>query len=196
MYPMTMLTRCFQRVAAGVALLAALVAPACGMAPDRSDPTPWVAHLQRMDEALARGDISAAVRARQDAYLAALGSRRWEGMAAAGDASMRLARLPGSRRAMEAEARRAYLAALFRARHQHSTDGALHVAEAFAALGDRDVARQALIMASAMTAGSQQAEIAGRMRVLRERLEGRAPAAAGAGGGESVERFALSAAAD
>lgn len=196
MYPMMTPTRCFQRVAAGVALLAALVAPAWGMAPNRSDSTPWVAPIQKMDEALARGDISAAVRAWHDAYLAALGARRWEGMAAVGDASMRLAALPDSRRAMEAEARRCYLAALFRARHQRSIDGVLQIAEAFAALGDRGAARQALVIASAMTGGTPQTEIAERMRVLREWLEGRAPARAGARSGESVAGFAQSVSAD
>ncbi len=196
MKPMTMPTKWLQRVAAGMALLAALVAPACGLAPDRPDETAWVTHLQSMDEALARGDVSAAMRARQDAYLAAVESRRWEGMAAVGDASMRLARLSGARGDLQPEARRAYLAALFRARHQGSLDGVLRVAEAFAALGDRDAARQALLMASAMAAGTQQTEVAERMRAIRGRLEGRAPAAVSARSGESVVRVPQSVLAD
>jgi hypothetical protein len=185
-----------ERMAAGVALLAALVTPACGAAPDKSKDMLWVAHLQRMDEALAHGDVSAAVRARDDAYSAALGSRRWEAMGDAGDASLRLAQLPSARAAMVPEARRAYLSALFRARHQRSIDGVLRVAEAFAALGDRDAARQALVMASTMTGGTQQAEIAERMRAIRERLEGRVPTAVGDGSGDLITRFAESAGVD
>jgi predicted aminopeptidase len=66
-------------------------------------------------------------------------------------------------------------------------------AEAFAALGDRADARQALVMASAMSAGSGRAELAERMHALRERLEGRVPAASGGG---IVSLSALSAAGD
>lgn len=190
MNPMTVPTRWFRRAVAVVALPASLVAPACGAAPDRPDAMPWMADLQRMDEALGRGDLGAAARARQDAYRAALGNRRWEGMAAVGDASVRLAKLPGAPDAMVPEARRTYLAALYRARHQGSVDGVLHVAEALTALGDREAARQALVMAAAMTAGSQRTEIAERMRALRERLETRAPAAVGAGDGSSLARLA------
>lgn len=164
-------------LAASLSLLAAVVTAACGTPSSPSDDTPWVAHLDRMNEALAHGDVSGAVRAHHATYLAALASGRWEGMAAVGDASMQLAKLAGSRRAMEAEARRAYLAALFRARRQRSVDGMLHVAESFAALGDRDAARQALVMAAAMATATQRPDLTERIRALREHLESRAPAA-------------------
>jgi hypothetical protein len=190
MNPITRPAKMLQRMAAGVALLAALVTLACGIAPAGSKETLWVAHLQRMDEALARGDVNAAVRARHDAYSAALASRRWEAMVAVGDASLRLAQLPEAHAAMVAEAGRAYLSALFRARHQRSLDGVLHVAEAFAALGDCDAAKQALVMAGTMTAGTQQAEIAERMRAIRERLEGRAATAVSGGSEEFITRLA------
>jgi hypothetical protein len=190
MNPLAMPTTLIRQVTASVALLAAVVTPACGVAPDRSRDTEWIAHLQRMDEALARGDVSAAVQARRDAYSAALRSPRWEGMAAVGDASVRLAELPRERAGMLAEARRAYLSALFRARHQRSLDGVLRAAEAFAALGDRDAARHALVMAGTMTVGTQQTEIAERMRAIRERLERRAPTAVGGGSEELITRLA------
>ncbi|HET8577530.1 MAG TPA: hypothetical protein VFO18_10555 [Methylomirabilota bacterium] len=196
MNPLTVPTKWFQRATAAVLLLASVVAPACGSPPDRSDPMPWTADLRQMDEALGRGDLQAAARARHDAYLAALGSRRWEGMAAVGDASVRLAQLQGASATMLPEARRTYLAALYRARHQRSIDGVLYVAEAFAVLGDRDAARQALRMATAMSAGSQPTEVAGRIRALHERLESRAPAATGSGDTNSVAGVAPSLAAD
>jgi hypothetical protein len=190
MNPMTVPTKWLPQVGTGAALLASLVAPACGAAPDRLDPMPWTAELQRMDEALGRGDLGAAARARQNAYRTALGSRRWEAMAAVGDASVRLARRPGAPAGMVPEARRAYLAALYRARHAHSADGVLQMADAFAALGDREAARQALVMAASMTAGTRATEIAERMRALRERLDSRAPASVGSGDGSSVARLA------
>ena len=194
MTPMPMPTRWPQQMAGVLLLLAAAVTAACGASPDRSDGAPWIAHIEAMDAALGRGDVGVAVRARHSAHLAALESRRWEGMADVGDASLRLAELPDARGAMVAEARRAYLSALLRARQQRSLDGVLHAAEAFAALGERDAARQALVMASAMSAGSGRAELAERMRTLRERLEGRVPAASGGGGIVSIS--ALSAAGD
>jgi hypothetical protein len=190
MNQITMPMKLIRQVTASVALLAAVVTPACGIAPDRSGDTPWIAQLQRMDVALARGDVSAAVQARRDAYSAALKSRRWDGMLAVGDASVRLAEVPSERAAMLAEARYAYLSALFRARSERSLDGVLRAAEAFAALGDRDAARQALVMARAMTAGTQQAEIAERIRAIRERLEGGAPTSISGGSEELITRLA------
>ncbi|HXE00309.1 MAG TPA: YeeE/YedE thiosulfate transporter family protein, partial [Candidatus Acidoferrum sp.] len=42
-------------------------------------------HLTAVDAALAAGDVPAALRAWHEAYGAAMGSRRWEGFADAGD---------------------------------------------------------------------------------------------------------------
>ena len=69
------------------------------------------------------------------------------------------------------EVRHAYLRALFCARDQRSVEGVLRVAEAFASLGDRDVADQVLVMASALAASSPTAPASERVRILRERLE-------------------------
>ena len=58
---------------------------------------PWAPHLRRMDDALRRNNVGVATRAWQDAYVAALGSRRWEGMLAVGDAALRAGRVSHTR---------------------------------------------------------------------------------------------------
>jgi hypothetical protein len=114
---------------------------------------PWTVHLQRMDNALRRDDVSVAARAWHEAYVAALGSRRWEGMLAVGDAALRLGHASrATRPAAVARAHHAYLAALFRARDDRSLDGVLHVGEAFAALGDTGLAIYCLRIAEPLAA--------------------------------------------
>ena len=108
---------------------------------------PWMTPLEDMDCALARADFAAAATARHRAHLAALGSRSWEGFLAVGDAALRLGDASGDRRAMEPEARRAYLSALTHARAQRSLDGVLHATEAFARLGDRDMVERGIRVA-------------------------------------------------
>jgi hypothetical protein len=127
----------------------------------------WVARLEAVDGALARHDVSAAVRARQEAYTAALGSGRWEGMVAVGDATLRIGDASATRKAAEAQARQAYLTALFRARDQHSVEGVLRTAEAFAALGDRDVVAQSLSMARTLAVAQGDHAAQERIEVLR-----------------------------
>ena len=83
----------------------------------------WDQYIQVMDDALTRGDLNAAEMARQEAFLAARGSRRWDAMVAVGDASVRLMRSPGASPTLGAEARRIYRWALFRARQQGSLEG-------------------------------------------------------------------------
>ena len=110
--------------------------------PDSSAaPSAWTAPLARMDEALARGDRSAALAAWRQAYAAAFRSVHWEGMMAVGDAATRL----GAE--ARAQARQAYLTALLRAQREGSLEGLLAAATAFGHLGDRDVLAHALRLA-------------------------------------------------
>ena len=85
---------------------------------------PWADAIKRTDSDLERGDIGGAVRAWRDAYLAAFGSRRWEGMIEVGDAALRIGALAPPRRHWEPRAREAYFAALFRARSAQCMLGA------------------------------------------------------------------------
>jgi len=119
---------------------------------------PWEAPVRVVSEALARGDRASAEWAWRDAWGAALGARRWEGMAAVGVLAMRMGESP--------RAREAFLAALFRARAQRSFAGVLKAEEAFETLGDGMVARQCLFIAGTMPGiGDVERE------VVRERLK-------------------------
>jgi len=100
----------------------------------------WQDYLVVVDEALARGDVSDAVRSWQDAYGVAVASRRWEALLAAGDAFVKIGQVSGQSEGARPNARHAYMAALMQAERHHSVAGVLAVGRAFAALGDRDVA--------------------------------------------------------
>lgn len=133
----------------------------------------WEAQIKRVDDALARNDVAAAETAWREAYTAALKSRRWEGMLAAGDAYRRLAARTDFRKA-SAKAREAYLTALFRARAEGSLDGVLRVAERFADLGDHDVVEQCLGVARSLAARSKDPRAEERVRAFAERWAARA----------------------
>ena len=100
-----------------------------------------------MDAALGRMDLGRAHYEWREAYGVALRGRRWDAMAAVGDAAMRadaLARGPlGHSTGFQAEARQAYLRALFQAHREGSPEGVIRIADALAALGDTDVAAHA-----------------------------------------------------
>ena len=142
----------------GVFLIGTAMASFAPRRPDDSSTRTWTSNLQRMDEALAAGDISLAEQAWHDAYGQALGSRRWEGMVEAGDAALRIGAVAKSRRLAEPTARQAYLTALVRARGQRSVDGVVRTAEAFARLGDREVVEQALRIARDLAGTDPEAE--------------------------------------
>lgn len=114
--------------------------------PQTSTP-PWVPYLAAVDDALARKNVSGALHAWRDAHAAALGSRRWEGALAVGEAYLRIADAANFRRGAEATARRSFLTALLRARRDESLEGVLKSAAAFQALGDRAVVDQAVHIA-------------------------------------------------
>jgi hypothetical protein len=111
------------------------------------------ARLASVDEALARGDVTRAVVEWRGAYGVALQSRQWESMVAVGDAAVRIdaatSRFAGHPSAFRAEARQAYLRALFDARAAGSREGIQRVAAAYAALGDAEMAS----MVRSMTPG-------------------------------------------
>ena len=100
---------------------------------------PWTSHVGDVDAALARGDVKAADRALDSAYRAALGSRRWEGMVAVGDAALRIGHTGGALTPARERARRVYLLAFERAKYRGSVDGVLTVARSFESLGDVQV---------------------------------------------------------
>lgn len=117
------------------------------------DDSPWISHISAMHDALARHDPSGAVHQWQQAYLAALGSRRWDAMVAVGDASVVMAKESNGQARFVGKAREAYLTALFRSRHEQSLEGVLRVTKAFTDLGDDQVVQQCLRIAHQLAAG-------------------------------------------
>ncbi len=137
---------------------------------------PWADDVQTVDDALHAGNVGVADWAWQHAWGAALGSRRWDGMLAVGDAALRIGERSGDRPAAARRARRAYLAALFRAREARSVDGVVRAAEAFLDLGDREVAQTGLGMAQAMARRASDEMAFARVQALADRLGDRSVA--------------------
>ncbi len=154
----------FVALAIGLLLIALAMVEALGDQAVAGKHQPWAEYLQSMQDALAAGDSRGAEWALKQAHWAALSSRRWEGMIEVGDAARRAG--------IVTAARTAYLTAAFRARRLGSLDGILSCAEAFAALGDREVAEQWLGVARDL-ARPNESELA-RVRAVTESLHGRA----------------------
>jgi hypothetical protein len=127
-----------------------------------SDEAPWTAFLLEGEKELQRNNFRAAERALHQAYVAALESRLWKGMVEAGDGYVRIGETP--------KARRCYLNALFWARGKGSLDGVLRVAAAFAALGDREMAAQALVIGQRLADQTRDPEARDLVYLVRERL--------------------------
>jgi hypothetical protein len=135
----------------------------------------WAAHVRGSDAALARRDPEAAEREWHQAYIAAMGSWRWDGPIEVGDAYLRIGEVSGLRPAAAARARNLYLIALFRARQQSSVEGLLRAADGFARVGDRDVAEQCLRLAERLASAHGDPGAAARVRALAARLAGGLP---------------------
>jgi len=98
--------------------------------------------VREVDEALANGDCSTALRAWHSACLEALGSQRWEPMLDVGDAALRIGEATGFTVAFTAKARQAYHVGLYRAHKEGAATGVRRVGAAFAAMGDRAAVEQ------------------------------------------------------
>jgi len=126
--------------------------------------------LAAVDEALARDDVGAAVRAWHAAIGVARGERHWEGLVAVGDASLRIGAIPRIHELPEAGARSMYVEALFRARQQRSLRGIVQVAQRFAWLGDMEVVERSLRMTdSRVPTVTADSETLAALEILRVR---------------------------
>jgi hypothetical protein len=137
--------------------------------PDRGT-TAWAPHVQQIDRALRRNRVNLATREWHEAYVAALGSGRWEGMLAVGDAALRIGDASRGRMTAASRAHHAYLSALFRARDDRSLEGVLRAGEAFAALGDTALAIYCLRIAEPLLAVEPGGPGARRFPLLRGRV--------------------------
>jgi hypothetical protein len=144
--------------------------------PPRRDEA-WTPHVRGAEDALARRDAGAAERAWHEAYIAAMGSWRWEGAIEVADLYLRIGEATGLSQAATARARNLYLIALFRARQQGSIDGLLRAAEGFARVAERDVADQCLRLAERLAWERGDPGAAARVRALATRLADALPQA-------------------
>jgi hypothetical protein len=135
----------------------------------QEDGTMVTSFLAAVDAALAKGDVTAAMRAWHAAYGATIGSRRWEGFADAGDAYLRIARASGSPAGGISRARDLYLSALFRASGAGSLDGVLRIASSLAELGDDEVVTNALRIARRLAGANPGTELRQRLDTLQPR---------------------------
>jgi hypothetical protein len=135
-------------------------------------PSVWRGYLEMVDAALARRDVTTAIRAWREAHAAALRTRTWRPLVETGDALMRIAHVDGRQPGYVAQARQNYLAALTRARADRSADGVLRVAEAFSALGDHRVAEDCLVIAERLGA-SPDHEVIVHLRALPRAVDAR-----------------------
>lgn len=128
--------------------------------------SPWTPRLEAMDSAITSNDASAALLAWRHAYTAALDQPGWRGLVVVAGAALRIASIPGFRKAAESRARESYWTALFRARRQGSLTGVLDAAEAFSALGDRVMVEQCIRIGERLALLTGDAEAAERVRTL------------------------------
>lgn len=132
----------------------------------------WTPYIEQFDRALAAGDTAGAERLLKEAHWLAFGSRRWEGYVAVGDARRRLAAVAADPAIEWTRARQAYLSGLLRAQALRSLEGVLRTAEGFAALGDREMVTQCLVVARNLAGNSEagRALIEAAAAGLTERL--------------------------
>ena len=163
--------RRFLRLALGGCL--AILALAGNVAALATPDQPWSPAAQQVDNALARKEYSAALRAANEAYSLALGSARWDGMVVSGDLYRRIGEATGLKRSFETKAREAYQKAFFRARQQSSVEGVLRATEGYAALGDTQMVGLGLRVADRLAAGDPEAQA--DVKTFRARLSDTRP---------------------
>lgn len=137
----------------------------------RSPDAAWREPLQRVETALAVGDVRGAAHAWEVAYRAAMRARTPVGMLEVGRARLRIGEAARDRQTAVAQARRIFLLALFQARERRDPSGAARAGEAFASLGDREVADRAFEVAMVLAAQNGDAVARERIAALRTRLD-------------------------
>jgi hypothetical protein len=134
---------------------------------------PWTAHIQTMDQMLAKDDPEAAVRAWRQAYSAALSNPGWRGLLTVATAALRLRALSGVTREAMARARETYWIAFFRARQQSCLDGVLSAAAAFESLGDSAAFERSIRAAEVLVTRTSEAAKIERLRQFIEAVTAR-----------------------
>ena len=123
--------------------------------------------LQRADAALAAGDVRVARQAWEEAYQAAVRTRKPDD----GHAYLRIGATGSDRWAAVTRVRRIYLTALFQARERRDAHAVARAGEAFAALGDHEVAERAFDVAMALAIQDRDMLARDRIATLRARSD-------------------------
>ena len=121
-------------------------------------------HVATVDAALVRRDLPGAVRASHDAHSAALITGNWRPLLEVGDVMVRIADASGGATGAKAPARLAYLSALRRAQRVGDAVGVMHVAAAFARLGDHAVAGHCFVLAERIATANNDVAALERLR--------------------------------
>jgi hypothetical protein len=142
-WPLLVVALAIAAMAAGVYFVASRDGQSSSIVSSTPARTPdWSVHVVRVNDAIARGNMTVAAYEWREAYGMALRSRRWEALLEVGDTAARMAAM-SSDDGFRSEARRAYRAALGRAHAEKSSEGMRRVARAFRTLGDYEAAAHA-----------------------------------------------------
>ena len=131
----------------------------------------WRQALQRVETARADGDVRGAEQAWEDAYRVAMRARTPQALLDVGRAYLRLGDTARDRRTTTPRARRIFLEAFVQARERRDGDGVAGAGEAFASLGDREIADRAFDVALALATQSRDAAARDRIAALRARSD-------------------------
>jgi tetratricopeptide (TPR) repeat protein len=140
--------------------------------PGRFRETQWREPLERASAALSEGDARQARQHWEQAYRAAVGARSAAALLAVGHEYLNIGEATRGSQAAVAEARRIFLAALFAARERQDAHGVALAGQAFAALGDREVAERAFDVAVALASRSRDAGARERIAAVAGRSAG------------------------
>jgi hypothetical protein len=141
--------------------------------------TPWYVSLGEAEADLAANDTTAALHHWREAYAAAAGSRRSDGLVEIGNFYRRVGVRTGLGQAANARARECYLTALLRARSEGSIDGVLAAGEAFLELGDADMVRRSVHIARELALRDVDPRARQRANMLDARAERAAASSVG-----------------
>ena len=127
----------------------------------------WKIAIDKVEEALATGNVTAALQEWRGAYRSAVKAGGWEVFIEVGDSYRRIGEVAGKSEPFDAKAREIYLLALSQARRQECVQCLLRIAEAFAALGDTEYVELSVRLADLLAMQDPEAEADVRASTMR-----------------------------
>lgn len=131
-------------------------------------PVAWREPLSRAEIALANGELRQAEQAWEEARRAAIRWRTPHGLLEVGVAYLSIGEATRDRQTAVARARQLFLESLFQARRRRDADGIAAAAQAFASLGDCEVAERAHAIVLAMSSKRDDAPTCERSDTARQ----------------------------